>query len=163
MYTHPRLVVIEHLLMGLFLAVNQVEADIRLLLAALRERRGNNEKQVMQCEGLLYLCTEYCPALVEMGTMVRQCFWKTQDVRSGAVARQVIRDAIAILHALRTRGPTEYVRNLVVMDLLWDCSGLHDALPAAVMVEECLESSLSVLTRRQGTDTRAHTVTDVSD
>ena len=52
---------------------------------------------------------------------------------------------------------------LVVMDLLWDCSGLYDALPAAVMVDECLESSLSVLTRRQGTDTRAHTVNDVSD
>ena len=55
----------------------------------------------------------------------------------------------------------EYARNLCVMDMLW--SDLNDALPAAAYVEECLESSLSVLTRRLRTDTRATNVAQFSD
>ena len=47
------------------------------------------------------------------------------------------------------------------MDALW--TDMHDALPACCFVEECLESSLSVLTRRKQTDTRATTVDEFSD
>ena len=117
--------------------------------------------QVQQCFGLLVLCTEYCPAIVELGMNVRQCFWKTQAANTGNVARLVLRDAIVLLHALHGPGTTEYIRNLMVMEVMW--TEMHSALPAAAFVEECLESSLSVLARRKQTDTRAHTVQDFSD
>jgi hypothetical protein len=96
--------------------------------------------------------------LVEMGIAVRQCFWKTQDAGTGATAREVLRDALVLLQGLRARQATEYVRNL---DMLW--SDLNDALPVAAYVEEGLESSLSVLTRRLRTDTRATNVAQFSE
>ena len=105
--------------------------------------------------------TEYCPALVEMGIQVRQCYWKMQAAGTGDVARVLLRDAIVLLQSLHATGNTEYVRNLVVMDLMW--SDLHSGLPACGFVEEALESSLGQLARRAGTDTRAHTVQDFSD
>ena len=117
--------------------------------------------QVQQCFGLLVLCSEYCPAVVELGMNVRQCFWKTQQPNTGNVARMVLRDAVVLLQALHGSGTTEYIRNLLLMDVLW--TDMHSALPAAAFVEECLESSLSVLSRRKQTDTRAHTVGDFSD
>lgn len=160
-YSKPRLIVIEHLVMGLFLAGPQVEADIRRTLQQARERFGEDSQQVEQCLGLLYLTTEYCPALVEMGIAVRQCFWATKEANTGLVARSVIRDGIVLLHSLSGGRVTEYVRNLVLMDILWVTG--HSSLPATAFVEECLESSLSVLGQRKQTDTRAHTVEDFSN
>ena len=107
---------------------------------------------------MLYLFTEYAPALVEMGISVRQCFWATQEANTGNVAREVICDAVVLLQSLCGTGSTEYIRNLMVMDLLW--GNIHAALPTAGFVEECLESSLSVLSRRTRTDTRATSVDD---
>ena len=109
----------------------------------------------------MILVTEYVPALVDMGMSVRSCFWKTQDTHTRAVARAVIRDAIVLLHSLQSHSATEYMRNLCIMDMMW--SRVHDSLPAAAFVEECLESSLSVLTKRLRTNTRANTVGQVSD
>jgi hypothetical protein len=73
----------------------------------------------------------------------------------------VLRSAIVVQRALKGGGNTEYIRNMMLMDLMW--SSLHSAVPAACYVEECLESSLATLSRRLGTDTRADTVADVSD
>ena len=160
-YTRPRLIVIEHLVMGLFLAADAVEPEIRRTLSDLEFRCKPEDPRLVQCRGLLYLCTEYCPALVEMGIAVRQCFWKTQDCGTGVHAKSVLRDATVLLHAMRGKTPSEYVRNLCVMQQLW--TAIHSELPAATFVEECLESSLSVLTRRHGTDTRATTVQQISD
>jgi hypothetical protein len=160
-YTKPRLIVIEHLVMGLFLAAPAVVDDVKACLAHCRSAFGDDSMQVQQCFGLLVLCTEYCPAIVELGMNVRQCFWKTQAANTGNVSRLVLRDAIVLLHALHGPGTTEYIRNLMVMEVMW--TEMHSALPAAAFVEECLESSLSVLARRKQTDTRAHTVQDFSD
>ena len=76
-YTRPRLIVIEHLVMGLFLAAPSVETDIRRLLVDVDERFRTESPQWHQVHGLQLLCLEYCPMLVEMGIAVRQCFWKT--------------------------------------------------------------------------------------
>ena len=160
-YCRPKLIVIEHLVMGLFLAASKVEDDIRTDLQFLENEYGADSVQAEQCRGLLYLCTEYCPALVEMGIAVRQCFWATQDVNTGESAKSVLRDATVLLQTLSGGVATEYIRSLMLMDALW--TDMHGALPAACFVEECLESSLSVLTRRKQTDTRATTVAEFSD
>ena len=96
-----------------------------------------------------------------MGIKVRTCFWKVQGVGTGGAAREVLRDAIVLLQAFGKTISSEYVRNLCIADMMWTV--MHDDLPAAGFVEECLESSLSVLARRQRTDARATTVGDFSD
>ena len=159
-WTKPKVITLEHLAMGVFLACPLVEADIRRTLDDVKHM-DNPGKRVEQCEGLLVLVTEYCPALVQLGIEVRQCFWGSQELGSGAEARVVLRDALMLLRSLRADPRSEYIRNLALMDVLW--SQLHSALPAAAFVEECLESSLSVLTRRAATDTRAHTLEQFSD
>ena len=144
-----------------FLAAPAVDNDIRRLLQDLKEQFGQDASQYQQCEGLWLLCTEYCPALVDMGISIRQCYWTTQQPGTGAHARNVIRDAICLLTGLQKNKPSEYLRNLCMMHLLW--TPFHDDIPAAAYVEECLESSLSVLSRRQRTDARITTVSDFSD
>ena len=160
-YCKPRLIVMEHMVMGIFLANPIVQADIRSAMVGVEERFGSDSEQMEQLKAMLYLFTEFAPALVEMGISVRQCFWATQEVNTGTVARSVIRDAIVLLQCLCSGGTTEYIRNLVLMDLMW--TRLHSALPAAVFVEECLEASLSVLSRRTRTDVRATTLHAFSD
>jgi hypothetical protein len=160
-YTRPRIICIEHLVMGLFLCGPRLEVDLDRVAGQVREAHGTDGPEWEQVRGLQLLVKEYCPALVEMGIAVRQCFWRTQDVGSGDVARLVIRNAIVMLYALHGAGNTEYIRNLVLMDLLW--SNLHRELPAACFVEECLESSLSTLTRRLRTDPRAGTLSAFSN
>lgn len=160
-YTKPKLVTVEHLVMGVFLAAPRLEADIRRTLLFVQERYGPESVQAQQAEGVLILCTEYVPALVEMGIAVRQCFWEMQEGNTGEVARDVLRDAIVLLSGIAGAATTEYLRNLCLMELLW--SPMHSALPAAAFVEECLESSLSVLARRKASDPRATTVKDFSD
>ena len=160
-YTRPRLIVIEHLAMAVFLVSAQVEKDIRRTAADVERVYVADSPQAHQVNGLLMLVTEYCPALVDLGISVRQCFWKTQDSGTGLIAREVLRDAIVLLQGLKSKKATEYMRNLCIMDMLW--SDIHSDIPAAAYVEECLESSLSVLTRRMRTDTRANSVKLVSD
>ena len=160
-YCKPRLIVMEHLVMGMFLAAPQVIPAIRETMQALQGRCKDDSEQMEQCRAMLYLFSEYAPALVEMGICVRQCFWGTQDVNTGMVAKNVLRDAVVLLQSLCPGGSTEYIRNLIVMEMMW--GRLHSALPAAGYVEECLESSLSVLARRTRTDTRATTVGTFSD
>ena len=84
-----------------------------------------------------------------------------QDSGTGLIAHEVLRDAIVLLQGLKSKKATEYMRNLCIMDMLW--TDMHSDIPAAAFVEECLESSLSVLTRRMRTDTRANSVKLVSD
>ena len=160
-YKKPKLITVEHLLMGLLLAAPLVTDAVRQTLDEVQRKHGEDSPQALQCRGLLLLLTEYAPAAVEMGIQVRQCYWKTQQVGSGSGAREVLRDAAIILRCLHSPGNTEYIRNLMLSELLW-CP-LHDALPAAAFVEECMESSLSVLTRHMNTDTRGTTVQAFSD
>jgi hypothetical protein len=107
--------------------------------------------------------TEYCPLLADMGITVRQCFWPhvSKDVDSGDLAKRVLRDALVLSEAVQSGGSKEYLRNLRLMDLLW--GRIHQHLPAACCVEECLESSLSTLGRRLRTDPRVTTVQSFSD
>ena len=160
-YCKPRVIVMEHMMMGLFLAGPAVQGDIRAALTEVTAEYGDDSEQADQLRGLLYLITEYAPAIVEMGISVRQCFWATQDTNTGKVAKQVLMDAIVLLQSLCGGGTTEYIRNLMMMVVMW--SDLHSAMPAALFVEECLESSLSVLSRRTRTDTRATSLKDFSD
>ena len=75
-YCKPRLIVIEHLVMGLFLAAPAVEEDVRRALAEAIDAEGEGSNRAERCCGLLYLVTEFCPALVDMGMAVRQCYWQ---------------------------------------------------------------------------------------
>lgn len=84
-YTKPKLITIEHMVMGLFLAADSVEEELKRTVAEAIAEYGEDSPQAQQSQGLLLLVTEYCPALVEMGMAVRQCFWATQDVNTGLV------------------------------------------------------------------------------
>jgi hypothetical protein len=164
-YTKPRIVFLEQLVMGTFLAGPDLENDFNRAGRRLRELYDVDGES--PCEewdqylGLKRLVQEYCPALVEMGIGVRQCFWKSQAAGTGDLARRVLRDAIVVLQATHVDGSTEYLRNISLMELMW--VGFHSEMPAAVYVEEALESSLSTLARRLRTDTRSDTVGAVSD
>jgi hypothetical protein len=162
-YTRPRVIVIEQLVMGLFLAAPNVAVEMRRTEQVLKQQQDDAGQAWVQFQGLRMLMTEYCPLLVDMGISVRQCFWPdvSKDVDSGDLARRVLRDALVLSQAVQSGGSSEYLRNLCLMDLLW--GRIHQHLPAASYVEECLESSLSTLGRRLRTDPRATTVQSFSD
>jgi hypothetical protein len=160
-YLKPKIITLEVVMMGLFLISQQMSAQLRRWREEAAIRFGVDSERAQQAAGLELLVTEYAPAVVTMGIHVRQMFWGLQNVDTGAAARDVLRHAICLLINLEATWKTEYVRNLMVMDIMW--SKFHDRLPAAAFVEECLESSLSTLARRKQCDPTAKTVAQFSD
>ena len=160
-YTKPRIIFLEHLVMGAFLAGPELENDFTRTERELKEKYpGDGGPSCEQFRGLRILIQEFCPALVEMGISVRQAFWKSQEPGTGELARRTLRDAMVVLRAVHVDGSTEYLRNIALMELMW--STIHTEMPAACYVEEALEASLSTLARRLRTDLRADTVESVS-
>ena len=91
------------------------------------------------------LLTEYAPACLYLGTLVRQCHWVLRQPGSGVHAQQALQTALLLL--LRLLGDEahkeEYVRSLAVALTLW--SHWHSAIPGCCYSEEPNEAALSRL------------------
>jgi hypothetical protein len=98
---------------------------------------------------------------MRLGIEVRSLYWQYRNAREGARARLLLADCLFFLHRLEGDDGSEYMRNMCLALLFW--STFHDSLAGPCFVEECLEASLSRLSRGTGTDLRATTVQQFAD
>ena len=108
------------------------------------------------------LINEYIPALMHIGIRVRDLYWEKQTPGTGSMARSVLQQCHVLLMSLEARDKVEYVRGLSLALMFWS-NDMHETLPGACYVEECLEASLSRLSHAAGTDLRATSVAQFSD
>ena len=101
--------------------------------------------QVLCATAMDVLLTDFAPACLVLGTMVRQCTWVRTQNGTGGHARQLLSFCLLVLVRLLEgkEHQTEYVRTLASTLLLW--TDWHDSIPAAWYCEEPNEAALSRL------------------
>ena len=147
-YGFPKVVTLEHMALGLFLAgrMSGVLTEVQRTIQFTKNHFPEHHCCSL-AEGLLRLLDEYIPALLHIGILVRDLYWEHTEPNTGHHAKEVMLRCLCLLHALEPSPGTEYVRSLSNALLLWS-DELHSALPGRAFVEECLEASLAVLSGR---------------
>ena len=146
-YDFPALISLEHTVLALAVhgpSMKDAIASARHAVAISHEL-VRKQHILMQLDMLhLFLC-EYAPCLFHLGTEVRHCYWLGRDRWTGTTVKPLLGKFVIFLSKLSWDTPSafEYCRSALLAYLGW--TPLHDELPAACHVEECLESSLSRL------------------
>ena len=151
-YDYPALIQLEHTVLALAVHGPLLKARIaeaRSQVAATTSSSSleieRKERQLLQLDMLALFLTEYVPCLFLLGVEVRHCYWVSRGAWTGALVKPLLGKFIIFLSKLGwdTPGAFEYSRSALFAFLSW--SAVHDAMPAAYHVEECLEASLSRL------------------
>jgi hypothetical protein len=136
-YSYPKLVTLEHLLVAMFLARAEIKKRLEDTLA-------KNNADVLVCRTkwqlvmLHRLLFDFVPTLMHLGISVRRCYWEGRATNTGDWVRQLLSDCLTFLVAVDNRGSSEYIRSLGLTLVYW--SPFHSALPAVAFVEEALEA-----------------------
>ena len=97
---------------------------------------------------VLHLLSEWCPLLLYLGHMVRECNWLGENNGTGSRAQEVLQLSLCLLRRLR-RGPCDTVlryERTIMCTLLYN-SKWHQDLPGQAHSEEFGEGMLSELVR----------------
>ena len=115
---------VEKLICGLLLVQHLVVPVVEYELRALNDGASSSSsapgvldgRRKIWLEGLLVLLKVYCPALLAIGTAVRNCTWDGRYEKRGSDARQVLQDCLILLANVLgdTSGKVEYMRTLCV-------------------------------------------------
>ena len=130
------------------LAVFHAAGQARLALARADKARPAGAPQKVQgikkrLQSLLFLIGRFTPAIIRLGILVGECTLVHRNLRTGWYAPQVMRYALLLILSLRGDAHDPYVNTIFIGMAMW--YDFHDALPAAVFVEERWESLLSRL------------------
>lgn len=146
-YDFPALISLEHTVLALAVhgpslkqAITTARHDVAISHDIVRKEHILMLLDMLQ----LFLC-EYAPCLFYLGTEVRHCYWLGRDRWTGSTVKPLLGKFVIFLSKLSWDTPSafEYCRSALLAYVGW--TPLHDELPAAYHVEECLEASLSRL------------------
>lgn len=152
-YDYPSLIQLEHTVLALAVHGPHLKAAIatarREVCASSASSSTSHDfvgnHRLMLLDMLDLFLTEYVPCLFQLGVEVRHCYWLGREKWSGAMVKPLLGKFIIFLAKLCWDTPAafEYSRSALLAYLTW--STVHEQLPAAFHVEECLEASLSRL------------------
>jgi len=154
-YNFPKLITLEHMVVGLYLTKGRLGRRVALLPDQVDNLNLPTQCSIM-AQQLKLLLTEYVPALMYLGIAVRDLAWKHREVHTGDHALKVLLRCLVATQSLEKLESTEYPRALTACALLWSPT-VHSLLPGNCFVEEPLEASFSRLADAASTDLRAHT------
>ena len=114
------------------------------------------------CKAIQVLLTQYCPMLLYLGHLVRQCSWVGETANTGVFASEGLQIVMCLLDSLNM-GDTllKYERTVATALLLH--TAWHTAMPGQAFAEEFCESLLSSLVTKKGQNRGAVTVEDVDN
>lgn len=148
-YDFPALIQLEHTILALAYhgpgMKRAIEDARREVAASVSSDVARKEHSLMLLDMLKLFLTEYAPCLFQLGIEVRHCYWLGRERWTGSTVKPLLGKFIVFLSKLCWNTPAafEYCRSSLLAYLSW--SEVHDQLPAALHVEECLEASLSRL------------------
>ena len=135
----------EALVVALCILAPQLEAALNdCCLHCLRVWGSNSPQYIIACN-LRLLVTQYAPAAFCLGRHLRDCYWGFREANTGLVAKACAMSMLTFLTFVDMAKPSLYTRGLSLALLSW--SPFHSHLPAFVFVEECLEATISRLSK----------------
>ena len=112
------------------------------------------------CKAMQVLLTQYCPMLLYLGHLVRQCNWAGETANTGVFASEGLQIVMCLLDRLNM-GDTLLKYERTVATALLCHTAWHTAMPGQAFAEEFCESLLSGLVTKKGQDRGAVTIEDV--
>ena len=165
--SYPKLIVMEKIIAALMLATPRILRPYRRKAQAATAISGRNTAHANRAavaNAVLHLLSEWCPLLLYLGHVVRECNWSGENNRTGSRAQEVLQLSSCLLRRLR-RGPCDTVlkyERTIMCTLLYN-SKWHQHLPGQAHSEEFGEGMLSKLVRDKGRNTGSFTVEEVEN
>ena len=113
---------------------------------------------------VLHLLSEWCPLLLYLGHVVRECNWSGENNATGSRAQEVLQLSLCLLRRLR-RGPCDTVLKYectIMCTLLYN-SKWHKDLPGQAHSEEFGEGMLSKVVRDKARNTGSVAVEEMEN
>ena len=114
------------------------------------------------CKAMQVLLTQYCPMLLYLGHLVRQCNWAGETANTGVFASEGLQIVMCPLNRLNM-GDTLLKYKRTVATALLCHTAWHTAMPGEGFAEEFCESLLFSLVTKKGQNRGAVTIEDVDD
>ena len=124
--------------------------------------KSANLPPVAVCKAMQVLLTQYCPMLLYLGHLVRQCNWAGETANTGVFSSEGLQIVMCLLDRLNMRDTLLKSERTVATALLCH-TPLHTAMPGQAFAEEFCESLLSSLVTKKGQNRGAVTIEDVDD
>ena len=161
----PKLITMEitvgALLLGMGPNIRRLNRKCHSLgLARPVNRRGRLRYAV--CKAMQVLLTQYCPMLLYLGHLVRQCNWAGETANTGVFASEGLQIVMCLLDRLNT-GDTLLKYERTVATALLCHTAWHTGMPGRAFAEEFCKSLLSSLVTKKGQNRGAVTIEDVDD
>ena len=114
------------------------------------------------CKAMQVLLTEYCPMLLYLGHLVRQCNWAGEMANTGVFAPEGMQIVMCLLDRLNM-GDTLLKYEPTVATALLCNTAWHTAMPRQAFTEDFCESLLPSLATKKGQNRGAVTIDYVDD
>ena len=114
------------------------------------------------CKAMQVLRTQYCPMLLYLGHLVRQCNWAGETANTGVFASEGLQIVTCLLDRLNM-GDTFFKFERTVATALLCHTTWHTTMPGQAFAEEFCESLLSSLVTKKGQNRGAVAIEDVDD
>ena len=163
--SNPKLIVMEKTIAALMLATPRTLRLYRRKVQAATAISGcdtAHPNRAAVANPVFHLVLEWCPLLLYLGHLVRECNWAAENNDAGSRAQEVLQLSLCLLRRLR-RGPCDTVLKYectIMCTLLYN-SKWHQDLPGQAHSEEMGEGMLSKLVRDKARNTRSVTVEEV--
>ena len=165
--SYPKLIVMEKTIAALMPATPRILRPYRRKAQAATAISGRDTAHANReavANAVLHLLSEWCPLLLYLGHLVRECNWSEENNGTGSRAQEVLQLSLCLLRRLR-RGPCDTVlkyKRTVMCTLLYN-SKWHQDLPGQAHSEEFGEGMLSKLVRDKAKNTGSVTVEEVEN
>ena len=165
--SYPKLIVIEKTIAAVMLATPRILRPYRRKAQAATAISGPDTAHANRAavaNEVLHLLSEWCPLLLYLGHVVRECNWSGENNGTGSGAQQVLQLSLCLLGRLR-RGRCDTVlkyERTIMCTLLYN-SKWHQDLPGQAHSEEFGEGMLSKLVQDKARNTGSVTVEEVKN
>ena len=145
----PKLIVMEKISAALMLATPRILRRYRRkaqAATAISGRDTAHADRAAVANAVLHLLSEWCPLLLYLGHVVRECNWSGENNGTGSRAQEVLQLTLCLLRRLR-RGPRDTLlkyKRTIMCTLLYN-SKWHQDLAGQAHSEEFGEGMLSKL------------------
>ena len=161
----PKLITMEitvgALLLGMCPHIRRLNPKCRFLELARPANRRSRFRYAV-CKAMQVLLTQYCPMLLYLGHLVRQCNWAGETANTGVFASEGLQIVMCLLDRLNM-GDTLLKYERTGATALLCHTAWHTAMPGQAFPEEFCESQLSSLVTKKGQNRGAVTIEDVDD
>ena len=165
--SYPKLIVMEKTIAALMLATPRILRPYRRkaqAATAISGRDTTHANRAAVANAVLHLLSDWCPLLLYLGHLVRECNWSGENNATGTRAQEVLQLSLCLLRRLR-RGPCDTIlkyERTIMCTLLYN-SKWHQDLPGQAHSEEFGEGMLSKLVRDKARNTGSVTVQEVEN